>query len=179
MARKPTRCGIPHPGTVLRLDVTPTTPAATPRPLSLLDFVDIPAGLAAHEAVARTVLTARAADRLGYGRFWISEHHSFVGLGSSSPEILIAHIAAATQGIRVGAAGIMLPNHSPLKVAEWFKTLEMLHPGRIDLGLGRAPGTDQLTAFALRRSREALSADDFPQVSSDVISFVIESFEDL
>lgn len=146
------------------------------RPLSLLDFVDIPAGVPAHEAAGRTVRTAQAADRLGYSRFWISEHHSFVGLGSSSPEILIAHIAAATEGIRVGAAGIMLPNHSPLKVAEWFKTLEMLHPGRIDLGLGRAPGTDQLTAFALRRSREALTADDFPQQAAELIAFLTDTW---
>ena len=148
----------------------------TPRPLSLLDFVDIPAGVPAHEAVGRTVLTAQTADRLGYQRFWISEHHSFAGLASSSPEILIGHIAAATEGIRVGAAGIMLPNHSPLKVAEWFKTLEMLHPGRIDLGLGRAPGTDQLTAFALRRSREALTADDFPQQAAELIAFLTDTW---
>ena len=148
------------------------------RPLSLLDFVDIPAGVPAHEAAGRTVRTAQAADRLGYSRFWISEHHSFVGLGSSSPEILIAHIAGATTGIRVGAAGIMLPNHSPLKVAEWFKTLEMLHPGRIDLGLGRAPGTDQLTAFALRRSRDALTADDFPQQAAELIAFLTDQWPD-
>lgn len=146
----------------------------TPLPLSLLDFVDIPSGVPAPAAVERTVRTAQAADHLGYQRFWISEHHSFVGLGSSSPEILIAHIAGATGGIRVGAAGIMLPNHSPLKVAEWFKTLEMLHPGRIDLGLGRAPGTDQLTAFALRRSREALTADDFPQQAAELIAFLTD-----
>lgn len=152
--------------------MTPTPP----RPLSLLDFVDIPAGLSAPEAIARTRRTAQAADRLGYQRFWISEHHSFVGLGSSSPEILISHIAGATSGIRVGAAGIMLPNHSPLKVAEWFRTLEMLHPGRIDLGLGRAPGTDQLTAFALRRSREALTADDFPQQAAELIAFLTDSW---
>ena len=121
------------------------------RPLSLLDFVDVPPGVTAPpEAIARTVRTAQTADRLGYKRFWISEHHNFEGLASSSPEILIAHVAGATGRIRVAAAGIMLPNHAPLKVAEWFKTLEMLHPGRIDLGLGRAPGTDQVTAYALR-----------------------------
>jgi luciferase family oxidoreductase group 1 len=157
---------------VLRPDVTPTTL----RPLSLLDFVDIPAGLTAPEAIGRTVLTAQTADRLGYQRFWISEHHSFAGLGSSSPEILISHVAGATSDIRVGAAGIMLPNHSPLKVAEWFRTLEMLHPGRIDLGLGRAPGTDQLTAFALRRSREALTADDFPQQAAELIAFLTDTW---
>ncbi|WP_270886654.1 LLM class flavin-dependent oxidoreductase [Pedococcus sp. 5OH_020] len=142
------------------------------RPLSLLDFVDVPQGLTAQDAIRRSVRTAQAADRLGYSRYWISEHHSFAGLASSSPEILIAHLAGLTERIRVGAAGIMLPNHSPLKVAEWFRTLEMLHPRRIDLGLGRAPGTDQLTAFALRRSREALTADDFPQQAAELIAFL-------
>lgn len=142
------------------------------RPLALLDFVDVSPGLTAGEAIARTVLTAQTADRLGYSRYWISEHHSFPGLASSSPEILISHLADATPRIRVGAAGIMLPNHSPLKVAEWFKTLEAMHPGRIDLGLGRAPGTDQLTAFALRRSREALTANDFPQQAGELIAFL-------
>lgn len=96
-----------------RAEVLPPDVTRSPLPLSLLDYVDIPAGMSAPAAVARTVTTAQAADRLGYQRFWISEHHSFVGLGSSSPEILIAHIAGATTGIRVGAAGIMLPNHSP------------------------------------------------------------------
>ncbi len=147
------------------------------RPLSLLDFVDIPPGLTASEAMQRTVRTAQAADRLGYHRYWISEHHSFVGLASSSPEILISHIAGATTGIRVGAAGIMLPNHAPLKVAEWFRTLEMLHPGRIDLGLGRAPGTDQVTAFALRHSRDgATGVPDFPQQAAELIAFLTDSW---
>ncbi len=149
---------------------------SAPRPLSLLDFVDIPHGLTASEAMARTVRTAQAADRLGYHRYWISEHHSFVGLASSSPEILISHIAGATSAIRVGAAGIMLPNHAPLKVAEWFRTLEMLHPGRIDLGLGRAPGTDQVTAFALRHSRDATGVPDFPQQAAELIAFLTDSW---
>jgi luciferase family oxidoreductase group 1 len=157
-------------------DTEPTAPRT--RPLSLLDFVDVPAGLSAQDAIARSTRVAQAADRLGYSRYWISEHHSFAGLASSSPEILIAHLAGQTTGIRVGAAGIMLPNHSPLKVAEWFKTLEMLHPGRIDLGLGRAPGTDQLTAFALRRSREALTADDFPQQAAELLAFLSDSWPD-
>lgn len=150
---------------------------SSPRPLSLLDFVDIPHGLTAPEAMARTVRTAQAADRLGYHRYWISEHHSFVGLASSSPEILINHLAGATSTIRVGAAGIMLPNHAPLKVAEWFRTLEMLHPGRIDLGLGRAPGTDQVTAFALGRSRDgATGLPDFPQQAAELIAFLTDSW---
>jgi len=135
--------------------------------------------VSASEAIARTVRTAQAADRLGFKRFWISEHHNFEGLASSSPEILIAHVASATRDIRVGAAGIMLPNHAPLKVAEWFKTLEMLHPGRIDLGLGRAPGTDQVTAFALRRSREsAAGAPEFPEQAAELIAFLTDEWPD-
>jgi hypothetical protein len=124
----PTRCALLSPGV-----------SAPALPLSLLDFVDIPAGVPAPSAVERTVRTAQAADRLGYSRFWISEHHSFTGLGSSSPEILIAHIAGATNGIRVGAAGIMLPNHSPLKVAEWFKTLRCSTPGGSTSASGGRP----------------------------------------
>ncbi len=173
-AARATARGIAASPAALATGVT-VTPA---RPLSLLDFVDVPAGLSAQDAIARSVQVAQAADRLGFARYWISEHHSFAGLASSSPEILIAHLAGLTRGIRVGAAGIMLPNHSPLKVAEWFKTLEMLHPGRIDLGLGRAPGTDQLTAFALRRSREALTADDFPQQAAELIAFLSDSWPD-
>lgn len=148
------------------------------RPLSLLDFVDVPSGLSAPEAISRTVRTAQVADQLGYKRFWISEHHNFEGLASSSPEILINHVAGATRAIRVGAAGIMLPNHAPLKVAEWFKTLEMLHPGRIDLGLGRAPGTDQVTAYALRRSGESAGAPDFPQQAAELIAFLTDRWPD-
>ena len=131
------------------------------------------------EAIARTVRTAQAADRLGYKRFWISEHHNFEGLASSSPEILIAHVAGATERIRVGAAGIMLPNHAPLKVAEWFKTLEMLHPGRIDLGLGRAPGTDQVTAYALRGDRDGTDGvPDFPKMAAELIAFLTDRWPD-
>lgn len=147
------------------------------RPLSILDFVDIPDGISAGEAIARTVRTAQTADRLGYKRFWISEHHNFEGLASSSPEILIPHVAGATERIRVGAAGIMLPNHAPLKVAEWFRTLEMLYPGRIDLGLGRAPGTDQVTAFALRGERDGKDGvPDFPQMAAELFAFLTDGF---
>jgi luciferase family oxidoreductase group 1 len=159
-----------------------TSPESDPRdvrPLSLLDFVDIPSGLSASEAMARTVRTAQRADELGYKRFWISEHHNFEGLASSSPEILINQVANATRDIRVGAAGIMLPNHAPLKVAEWFKTLEMLHPGRIDLGLGRAPGTDQVTAYALRRSNDSTAGvPDFPQQAAELIAFLTDQWPD-
>jgi luciferase family oxidoreductase group 1 len=157
--------------------VTPSAPTSTVRPLSVLDFVDVPRGLTASEAIARTVQTAQRADELGYKRFWISEHHNFEGLASSSPEILINHVAGSTRDIRVGAAGIMLPNHAPLKVAEWFKTLEMLHPGRIDLGLGRAPGTDQVTAFALRHSHESAGAvPDFPQQAAELLAFLTDGW---
>lgn len=155
-----------------------TVDRTAPRPLSLLDFVDVPTGLSAPEAIARTVRTAQEADRLGYKRFWISEHHNFEGLASSSPEILITHVASATRSIRVGAAGIMLPNHAPLKVAEWFKTLEMLHPGRIDLGLGRAPGTDQVTAFALRRLQDGPEVSEFPQQAAELIAFLTDRWPD-
>src|SRR5207248_11478793 len=100
--------------------------------------------------------------RLGYRRHWVAEHHNMPGIASSAPAVLIAHLASATSQIRVGSGGVMLPNHAPLAVAEQFGMLEALHPGRIDLGIGRAPGTDPLTAAALRGSPE-ISADDFPR----------------
>jgi luciferase family oxidoreductase group 1 len=133
-----------------------------PLPLSVLDLVPIASGGTASEALAHSLELARLADGLGFTRYWVAEHHNTSGLASSSPEILIAMLARETRRLRVGSGGIMLPNHSPLKVAESFRTLEALFPGRIDLGLGRAPGTDQLTALALRRSTERLAADDFP-----------------
>ena len=132
-----------------------------PRPLAILDFAHRIAGQTASQTLADTVAVAQAADRLGYARYWLPEHHNASGLGFTSNEVLIAHVATATERIRVGAAGIMLPNHSPLKVAESFKMLEALHPGRIDLGIGRAPGTDMATASLLRRG--AAEVDDFPQ----------------
>jgi luciferase family oxidoreductase group 1 len=106
---------------------------------------------------------ARHAEQLGYQRYWVAEHHNMPGIASSAPAVLIGQIAAATDHIRVGSGGVMLPNHAPLVVAEQFGMLEALYPGRVDLGIGRAPGTDQVTALALRRSVEALSADDFPE----------------
>jgi luciferase family oxidoreductase group 1 len=130
--------------------------------VSVLDLSPVPAGETEAAALRQTIDLAILADRLGYHRYWLAEHHGGAMVASSSPEVLIGHVADATHGIRVGSGGIMLPNHSPLKVAEQFKVLEALHPGRIDLGIGRAPGTDQITAYALRRSAEALSADDFP-----------------
>jgi luciferase family oxidoreductase group 1 len=140
-------------------------------PISVLDFVSIIEGQTAAEAIADTVAVAQAAEVAGYHRFWIPEHHNSSGLGFTSLEVLIAHLAAATSTIRVGAAGVMLPNHSPLKVAEVFKTLEALHPGRIDLGLGRAPGTDGVTAFALRGGKPE-GQGDFPQLAAMLMAFL-------
>ena len=128
-------------------------------PLSVLDLAPVPAGGSSRQALADTVALARHVEHLGYGRFWVAEHHGMPGVASSAPAVLLAAVAAATERIRVGAGGVMLPNHAPLVVAEQFGTLEALHPGRVDLGLGRAPGTDPATASALRR---AASADDFP-----------------
>ncbi|HEX8431776.1 MAG TPA: LLM class flavin-dependent oxidoreductase [Longimicrobium sp.] len=119
-------------------------------PLSVLDLVPVGTGSSAGAALRNSVELAQLADRLGYERFWFAEHHSMPSIASSAPEILIGHIASATKRIRVGSGGIMLPNHVPLQVAERFHTLEALHPGRIDLGIGRAPGTDQATVQALR-----------------------------
>src|SRR5690606_25530988 len=112
------------------------------------------------QAMKDSVTLAREAETLGYRRYWFAEHHSMPSIASSAPEVLIAHVAAATRHIRVGAGGIMLPNHTPLRVAETFHTLEALHPGRIDLGIGRAPGTDPATSSALR----PFDAEQFPSM---------------
>src|SRR5262249_33662751 len=119
---------------------------------------------------------AHLADRLGYTRYWLAEHHNFPGIASSAPEILIERVAAETSRIRVGSGGIMLPNHTPLKVVETFRVLEALHPGRIDLGIGRAPGPDAVTALALRRSRAALAAEDFPEQLAELLAFASDHF---
>ncbi|QBD77521.1 LLM class flavin-dependent oxidoreductase [Ktedonosporobacter rubrisoli] len=143
-------------------------------PLSILDLSPIDSGISSGQALQNTIKLAQLADRLGYTRYWLAEHHNTDMLASSAPEIMIAHVAQATTRIRVGSGGVMLPNHSPLKVAEMFRVLESLHPGRIDLGIGRAPGTDPRTALALRRSREALAADDFPEQLAELFAFVGE-----
>src|SRR3982751_5027031 len=122
-------------------------------PLSVLDLAPIVQGSNASTALKNSLDLARHAERLGYRRFWLAEHHGMGGVASAATAVVIAHVAGGTSTIRVGAGGIMLPNHSPLVIAEQFGTLESLFPGRIDLGLGRAPGTDQRTARALRRSR--------------------------
>jgi luciferase family oxidoreductase group 1 len=130
-------------------------------PLSVLDLCPVPTGESARGALRRTVDLARHAERWGFTRYWVAEHHNLPGIASSAPAVLVGHIASATSAIRVGSGGVMLPNHAPLTVAEQFGTLEAMHPGRIDLGIGRAPGTDRETARALRRSAEALPAADF------------------
>jgi luciferase family oxidoreductase group 1 len=139
-------------------------------PLSVLDLSPVAAGTSAGQALRQTTQLARRAEELGYHRFWVAEHHNMPAIASSAPAVLIAHLAAATSTIRVGSGGVMLPNHAPLVVAEQFGTLEALHPGRIDLGIGRAPGTDQLTALALRRTVEGLSAEAFPEELADLIT---------
>jgi luciferase family oxidoreductase group 1 len=121
-------------------------------PLSVLDLSPVGAEVSPRQAICDSVELARAADALGYTRYWFAEHHNMASIATSAPEILIAHVAAVTKRIRVGAGGIMVPNHAPLHVVEVFRTLEALYPGRIDLGLGRAPGTDPVAAAALRRA---------------------------
>ena len=139
---------------------------------SLLDLSPIPEGGSAADALANTVDLARAAERSGYHRYWLAEHHNMPGIASAATAIVIAQVAAATRTMRVGAGGIMLPNHSPLVIAEQFGTLATLHPGRIDLGLGRAPGTDMGTARALRR--HMAPEDSFPDDVLELIGY----FED-
>ena len=131
-------------------------------PFSILDLSPIPKGASAAVALRNTLELAQRADSLGYTRYWLAEHHNMPGIASAATSIVIAHVAGGTKSIRVGSGGIMLPNHSPLVIAEQFGTLASLHPGRIDLGLGRAPGTDMLTARALRRDMID-SAEQFPQ----------------
>lgn len=150
--------------------------AEKPFKLSVLDVSPVPSGSTSADALRNTLDLAQLADRLGYTRYWLAEHHNTPLIASSTPEVMIGHVASATSKIRVGSGGIMLPNHTPLKVAETFRVLEALHPGRVDLGLGRAPGTDSLTALALRRTRQALEADDFPQRLDDLLRFLDHGF---
>lgn len=144
--------------------------------LSVLDLSPVASGSTSSDALRNTLDLARLADELGYTRYWLAEHHNTQLIASSTPEVMIGHVASVTKRIRVGSGGVMLPNHAPLHVAEAFRVLEALHPGRIDLGLGRAPGTDSLTALALRRSRQALSADDFPQRLDELLAFLDGGF---
>ncbi|WP_269585064.1 LLM class flavin-dependent oxidoreductase [Roseibium sp. Sym1] len=137
---------------------------------SLLDLSPVPEGGTAAEALANTVDLARTAEKAGYHRFWLAEHHNMPGIASAATAVVIGHVAGATSTLRVGAGGIMLPNHAPLVVAEQFGTLATLYPGRIDLGLGRAPGTDMETARALRR--HMAPEDGFPQDVADLIAYL-------
>ena len=139
--------------------------------VSVLDLVAMRAGEGAGGAIARTVELARHVERLGYRRYWLAEHHSIGGLGCSATAVLIGHVAGATRTIRVGSGGVMLPNHAPLVVAEQFGTLEALYPGRIDLGLGRAPGGDFATMRALRRDL-GQSGDDFPALLAELRGYL-------
>jgi luciferase family oxidoreductase group 1 len=143
-------------------------------PLSVLDLATVGAGSTPSESLAVSTELAKRAEEWGYHRFWVAEHHGMPGVASSSPAVLIAHLAANTRTIRLGSGGVMLPNHAPLVVAEQFGTLHALHPGRIDLGLGRAPGTDQATARALRRAD--VDPDDFPQQVAELTAFLDDDF---
>ncbi|MBE7163224.1 MAG: MsnO8 family LLM class oxidoreductase, partial [Williamsia herbipolensis] len=142
---------------------------------SVLDLAPVVDGSSVSEALNQSIALAVAAEQLGYRRFWLAEHHNMPGIASSSPAVMIGQVARATETIRVGSGGIMLPNHAPLVVAEQFGTLDALFPGRVDLGIGRAPGTDQVTAHALRRAAN-LSADDFPQELAQLRAFLAGQF---
>jgi luciferase family oxidoreductase group 1 len=148
------------------------TPPAIP--LSVLDLATVATGSTPAQALAESTRLAPVVERLGYRRLWVAEHHGLPAVASSAPAVLIAHLANATSTLRIGSGGVMLPNHAPLVVAEQFATLEALHPGRIDLGLGRAPGTDQLTARALRHGRD-LSAESFPDDVVELIRYLLDT----
>jgi len=145
-------------------------------PLSVLDLSPVASGSTAAQALHNTVDLARLAASLGYTRYWIAEHHNMPMIASSAPEIMIGQVAAATSHIRVGSGGVMLPNHAPLMVAERFKVLEALFPGRIDLGLGRAPGTDPATSYALRRRQGVSEEDDFLDRFNELMLFETRGF---
>jgi luciferase family oxidoreductase group 1 len=147
--------------------------------LSVLDLAPVGRGYTPADALGTSLRLAREVERLGYHRFWVAEHHNMPGIASSSPAVLIAHLAAGTTTLRLGSGGVMLPNHSPLAVAEQFGMLEALHPGRIDLGLGRAPGSDGLAAAALRRGRTMDGADDFPAQLAELVGYFDGSYVDV
>jgi luciferase family oxidoreductase group 1 len=134
-------------------------------PLSILDLAPVPSGGSASESVRRCVELAQLGERRGFVRCWYAEHHGMPSVASSAPEVLIAHVAAHTRTLRLGSGGVMLPNHAPLRIAEAFRTLAALHPGRIDLGLGRAPGADPRTSQVLR----AVDGEHFPQLLSELL----------
>ncbi len=150
----------------------------TPLRLSILDQSPVSEGSTGAQALQNTIDLARLADRLGYHRYWVAEHHGGPMLAGPSPEALIGPIAAATKSIRVGSGGVMLPHYSPFKVAETFSLLAGLFPGRIDLALGRAAGTDPLTSFALQRDRRTAPPDDFPQQLVELLSYLDDRLEE-
>jgi len=139
--------------------------------LSVLDLATVSEGSTPADALRNSIELAQHTERLGYHRYWVAEHHNMPGIASSAPAVLIAEVASATETMRVGSGGVMLPNHAPLVVAEQFGMLDALHPGRIDLGIGRAPGTDGMTAMALRRDANPLSDEDFPQTLGELVGF--------
>jgi luciferase family oxidoreductase group 1 len=144
--------------------------------LGVLDQSPISHGMSVGDALQNSIDLARFVDRLGFARYWVAEHHGTVMLAGTSPEILIGPIAAATKNLRVGSGGVMLPHYSPLKVAETFNVLSALYPDRIDLAVGRAAGTDPLTAFALQRDRRVAAADDFPEQLTELLCYVRDGF---
>src|SRR5256885_10347285 len=141
-------------------------------PLSVLDLSPVTTGNSGPQALRNSIDLGRLADRLGFTRYWVAEHHNMPNIASSAPDIMIGQIAAATERLRVGSGGVMLPNHAPLQVAERYKVLEGLFPGRIDLGLGRAPGTDPVTSYALRRRQDDPAGDDFLDRFQERLLFV-------
>ncbi|MFD9814709.1 LLM class flavin-dependent oxidoreductase [Streptomyces sp. NPDC059080] len=175
-----------------RDEIRGTARGDAPVPLSVLDLVTVGTGSSATDAVRTAADLARIAERRGFHRYWVAEHHSMPGVASSSPAVLLAHLAAHTDRIRLGSGGVMLPNHAPLVIAEQFGTLEAMAPGRVDLGLGRAPGTDGATAAALRRTerlhegamgsplveRSRDRGEDFPQQLAELTRFLDGTFPD-
>ncbi|MEU9732048.1 LLM class flavin-dependent oxidoreductase [Streptomyces sp. NPDC048002] len=160
-------------------EIRGTAHGTAPAPLSVLDLVTVGAGSTATDALRTSVDLARLTESRGFHRYWVAEHHSMPGVASSSPAVILAHLAAHTTRIRLGSGGVMLPNHAPLVIAEQFGTLEALAPGRVDLGLGRAPGTDGATAAALRRTdRLDEAADAFPQQLAELVRFLDDDFPD-
>ena len=147
-------------------------------PLSVLDLSFVTSTTSGAQALRNTLDLARHADGLGYKRYWVAEHHNLPSIASAAPDIMIGQIAAITKHMRVGSGGVMLPNHAPLMVAERFKTLEALFPGRIDLGLGRAPGTDQITSYALRRRQDIKEDDDFLERFQELLLLESRAFPD-
>jgi luciferase family oxidoreductase group 1 len=145
-------------------------------PLSVLDLSPVSAGSTGAQALRNSLDLAQLADRLGYVRYWVAEHHSMPAIASSAPDIMVGQIAALTRNLRVGSGGVMLPNHAPLTVAERFKVLEALYPGRIDLGLGRAPGTDPATSYALRRRQGVTEEDDFLERFNELMLLETRAF---